>query len=431
MSQQSKRSSTFTSTDLPVKRRRGRPRKDDNQVKKENAHLPVAPASDGTRKNQHVEVDQTAGIDDDMVGQVVSGVIEGSFDAGYLLSVKIANSNTILRGVVFQPGLFSPLTAANDIAPNAKMYKRKELPIPALHPQVQVQVHASVPQLEQNSKQPFQSENQAPIVPEQVLPTELHSGTPFALDQSPSVTVLLTDNLLTDNLPKRDISAQLGGEILPQQNSEFGLDNQFASQLEHTSTVKQDQVMHESEPSDPLGPKVELEVTKDVISGPASVPTVDILPGNDSINHVPLVQHQAVDSGLVPSGLVHDKLKSSNSELHQTPVVAKPQPEPSQPISEPIDFVMEKPISPKNDAPQDIQSELAAEVLKKDETSTNGNLLSDAAKNTEGGSQSAPKKGEATPSELEPAAEESVLPGMLESQISSTAGHTNNVDFVL
>lgn len=39
-----------------------------------------------------------------MTRQNVHGVIYGSFDAGYLITTRIGNNGTLLRGIVFLPG---------------------------------------------------------------------------------------------------------------------------------------------------------------------------------------------------------------------------------------------------------------------------------------------------------------------------------------
>nr|KJB81752.1 hypothetical protein B456_013G160100 [Gossypium raimondii] len=65
-----------------------------------------------------------------MVGQAVSGVIEAAFDAGYLLTVRVGNSDTTLRGVVFKPGHYVPVSAENDVAPNLQMIRRNKIPFP-------------------------------------------------------------------------------------------------------------------------------------------------------------------------------------------------------------------------------------------------------------------------------------------------------------
>ncbi|KAH7426363.1 hypothetical protein KP509_11G098600 [Ceratopteris richardii] len=54
------------------------------------------------------------------VGQSVHGVVDGTFDAGYLVTVRVGKTDTLFRGVVFGPGLSAPLTAENDVAPKTK-----------------------------------------------------------------------------------------------------------------------------------------------------------------------------------------------------------------------------------------------------------------------------------------------------------------------
>ncbi|XP_051129084.1 uncharacterized protein LOC127249996 [Andrographis paniculata] len=126
---------------LPAKRKRGRPRKDSNIFRQSTLQ---SPESANLLKTQHAEVrysnpdsaakaqepDSKDGIADGLAGSMIYGVIEGSFDAGYFVSVRIGNSSTPFRGVVFQPGKIVPVTAANDVAPQAKMYNRRDIPVP-------------------------------------------------------------------------------------------------------------------------------------------------------------------------------------------------------------------------------------------------------------------------------------------------------------
>ncbi|XP_010434110.1 PREDICTED: uncharacterized protein LOC104718132 [Camelina sativa] len=63
----------------------------------------------------------------DLVGKEVSGVIEGSFEAGYHLNVKVKDSDIKLRGLVFIPDRVIPVTTENDVAPLVKMYVREEI----------------------------------------------------------------------------------------------------------------------------------------------------------------------------------------------------------------------------------------------------------------------------------------------------------------
>lgn len=53
----------------------------------------------------------------DLLGQAVSGTLDGTFDAGYMLTVRVANGGHVLRGLVFDPRLCVPISAENDIAP--------------------------------------------------------------------------------------------------------------------------------------------------------------------------------------------------------------------------------------------------------------------------------------------------------------------------
>ncbi|KAG8637035.1 hypothetical protein MANES_15G072500v8 [Manihot esculenta] len=94
---------------IPMKRKRGRPR---------------------VNGNQPCQVDRANFASDAMVGQIVHGVIEAAFDAGYLLSVRVSNSETTLRGVVFKPGRFVPVSTDNDVAPGVQMIRRNEIPLP-------------------------------------------------------------------------------------------------------------------------------------------------------------------------------------------------------------------------------------------------------------------------------------------------------------
>ncbi|XP_016514292.1 uncharacterized protein LOC107831079 [Nicotiana tabacum] len=116
---------------LPLKRRRGRPRKDPSLKRVGRPQVP--PRFELVQEIQPQQVNRTDG----MIGQAVTGVVEAAFDAGYLLSVRIGDSNTNYRGVVFKPGHYVPVTAANDVAPHVQMIRRNEVRPPAEN-QIQV-----------------------------------------------------------------------------------------------------------------------------------------------------------------------------------------------------------------------------------------------------------------------------------------------------
>ncbi|XP_024530947.1 uncharacterized protein LOC112346370 [Selaginella moellendorffii] len=113
----------------PVKKRRGRPRKCDTiaAAAAAAAASPQLGTNGGVgptpaRKVRKRKIDPLSPpqVDASLVGQSVHGVLDGSFDAGYILTVRVGETDTILRGVVFGPGLCVPITTANDIAPNVR-----------------------------------------------------------------------------------------------------------------------------------------------------------------------------------------------------------------------------------------------------------------------------------------------------------------------
>ncbi|XP_030453581.1 uncharacterized protein LOC115675108 [Syzygium oleosum] len=126
------------------KRKRGRPQKltipeDQNSSPSEAANVPEVqhqdpqgnssdpPAHRGSKRDQ---VDRVDGIDNVMLGQRFSGLVEAEFDAGYLLTVRLGNPQKTLRGVVFKPGCHQPVSAENDVAPGVPMIQRVEIPRP-------------------------------------------------------------------------------------------------------------------------------------------------------------------------------------------------------------------------------------------------------------------------------------------------------------
>ncbi|KAG5235694.1 AT hook motif-containing protein [Salix suchowensis] len=128
---------------IPLKRQRGRPRKypklevhhkgnahvprDQNPNRRENAH---AVGFGGVNGKQPRQVDPVNDANDSMIGQSVHGIIEATFDAGYLLNVRVGDTETTLRGVVFKPGHYVPVMPENDIAPGVPMIRRNEIPLP-------------------------------------------------------------------------------------------------------------------------------------------------------------------------------------------------------------------------------------------------------------------------------------------------------------
>ncbi|KAI3676713.1 hypothetical protein L1987_86326 [Smallanthus sonchifolius] len=149
--------------DLLVKRKRGRPRKDESvprNVKHTQPPLTMAaqqpqaptttifPASNNVNK-----------VDPNMVGQAVTCVIDGIFDNGYLLSACVGPNNSILRGIVFQQGRVVPITPVNDVAPHVEMCTRGEFPIPPSNPRNPIQISTPEPVCAKQPAQPVEMQN--------------------------------------------------------------------------------------------------------------------------------------------------------------------------------------------------------------------------------------------------------------------------------
>lgn len=118
---------------FPVKRRRGRPRKDPSQGVTRRMSAQMSSGLDRVSGTKSFQLDAVEDSYNGVVGQPVTGVVESSFDAGYLLSVRIGNSGTNLRGVVFKPGHYIPISAENDVAPHVQMIRRNEISLPLVN----------------------------------------------------------------------------------------------------------------------------------------------------------------------------------------------------------------------------------------------------------------------------------------------------------
>ncbi|KAF5205447.1 At hook motif-containing protein [Thalictrum thalictroides] len=130
MSEEKQVTSSTLEQSLPVKRKRGRPRKDES-LKRVQKPAPEIPKSESVKRNPSRSTTLSSNRDDAFLGQEVSGVLDGSFDAGYLVTVKVVGTNTVLRGVLFDSGFVHPISEANDVASSVRMLKKNEIPSPA------------------------------------------------------------------------------------------------------------------------------------------------------------------------------------------------------------------------------------------------------------------------------------------------------------
>eukprot|EP01018_Ginkgo_biloba_P016415 Gb_29505 [translate_table: standard] len=116
-------------TGLSSRKKRGRPRKSDTVLLPgEITALGVMPSYDGKSKkprNTDNDGSHSAHGNNSLIGQPVHGVLDGSFDAGYLITVRVGDTDTVFRGVVFGPGLSIPPSKITDIAPKVKTTSRE------------------------------------------------------------------------------------------------------------------------------------------------------------------------------------------------------------------------------------------------------------------------------------------------------------------
>ncbi|XP_010448974.1 PREDICTED: uncharacterized protein LOC104731337 [Camelina sativa] len=102
-----------------------------NHQNQDTINSPPPAGNDGLAKRKRgrprTKETSTPKPNTDLVGKEVSGVVEGTFEAGYLLNVKVKDSDIKLRGLVFIPDRVIPVTPENDVAPLVKMYVREEI----------------------------------------------------------------------------------------------------------------------------------------------------------------------------------------------------------------------------------------------------------------------------------------------------------------
>jgi len=409
-----------TPLNVPMKRKRGRPRKEGNAVQGEN--VPVLPGS-GNVLNSSQTAGTTNDRDDEMVGKLVTGVVEGTFNAGYLLNVKVADTDAVLRGLVFIPSQVSPVTVENDVAPNVKMIKRKEIPIPLLNPHAEIH-GSSVPSSVQCNKRPFEPELRVPVSKEQVPPTEIHSSISEVPENQSASTLI-------------PISISSGG--LPQGTSEPGHVNQstsITSELDHGKTIKQGETLHELDASTQVKESnADGGETKD---SEAASELINLVPSIDNTNKEIRTGQQVVDCVDQLNEVIHDK---PNIEFNLIPPCTEPEVLPSEQTSKTVNYFEEKGELPKTDVLENTKTKLAIETLSSVDTSNcDGRPSTDVVNIPVVGSNHAPEAGEpesmpsegigkSVPSESKFSSEGHDLWGRSDPQNFSSFGDINTVDF--
>ncbi|XP_027341283.1 uncharacterized protein LOC113854476 isoform X2 [Abrus precatorius] len=245
MDQQNQNNTPDGSGDVPLKRKRGRPRKYPRPDSEESSYIlvsqnkkqnpvrveqaPGPPGFEGVNGNQQLQRGQENHSNDAMVGQVVSGVIEAVFDAGYLLSVRVGDSDTTLRGLVFKPGRYVPISSENDVAPTVPMIQRNEVPFPSRTAQVQtplpkerneqpVNVHRietltmnGSPSVPQVSRGAVSSSNLVPSSGKNV--PSMTGQTDHLLSRGNLVPVLLQPNNFSNGVPVSNQPSQVKTQV--------------------------------------------------------------------------------------------------------------------------------------------------------------------------------------------------------------------------
>ncbi|KAL3520066.1 hypothetical protein ACH5RR_018215 [Cinchona calisaya] len=337
---------------LPEKRKRGRPRKEVNAAKMGEGNLQLPATPDGIRALKQID---TKPNDRSMVGKVVSGVIDGSFDAGYFLSVRIGNNGPPLRGVIFEPGRIVPISSDNDVAPRAKLYERTELPM--LDPVPQNQSNGVVPELDM----------QQPVLCGRILPSEPQSSASFEFHNLPASTTAHVVSMAVNNS-----CSSLVDKMLRQQDSNFNDQNQsqFIPPAEKLRMVEQNDMMQVYEVSvQSEGQIADAGSAKDWMSESSIKPNANnVLPckeitdqvaqyhnldvgfwpepstpvhnGNtfSGIENLVVIEPQSVvqetqpmDSEVKQNQLASNELKEGCLDFHQPSVIAQGQPLPGEP----------------------------------------------------------------------------------------------------
>ncbi|KAK4345011.1 hypothetical protein RND71_035187 [Anisodus tanguticus] len=272
-------------TILPAKRRRGRPRKDGGFAKRGNLQCPVMapPVSEMSQKDGGV----IGG--NNVVGQMVSGVVDGCFDAGYFISVRVGNSGSTLRGLIFQPGRFAPITPANDVAPLAIMYHRNQVAQPN-------------------------------VAPGQVLSSKPMSSGPFVPNNSQFATVMTHQSGTVDEAHCNSGSS-LGEKTVLQPNQDqrvVQIQSHTTLPVENLRMVEQNEVIQVFELAN------ESEGTTKMIAESILVEpkTSEGTNSNQGLNKA---QNQLMGSIYQSDILFHNNHTSSSGEIHQNPAVSKSQ----------------------------------------------------------------------------------------------------------
>ncbi|KAL8249201.1 hypothetical protein R6Q59_006069 [Mikania micrantha] len=258
--------------ELPIKRKRGRPRKDESMSRTEKRQIqttlspsqpPTIAVVPAIQPPPTVNMNPI-GDNHNIVGQVVTGVIDGFFDAGYLISVRVGPNNTLLRGLVFQQGHFCQITPANDVAPNLNMCRRDNFHIP-----ISNQSQLGTPQ-SSCAKQPSQLSMPVAMQNYQTNPIMTGGSTnelmqvfdvPKMVEEAPKNDDcghrLKNDNLLSDSVTVENFHKN---EIVNNSNLPCGVHT--VEDIDHTSAIDDEHPTFEIDGSEKQGEMNKIDVNQ-------------------------------------------------------------------------------------------------------------------------------------------------------------------------
>ncbi|KAJ0246290.1 Uncharacterized protein HA466_0178380 [Hirschfeldia incana] len=148
------------------------------------------------RQAQHQPV---PAADENLIGRAFSGVVEGSFEAGYFLNVKVLDTEKQLKGIVFLPDKVAPVTPATDLFPQAKMYVRERITAPTEVKKNQAGDCVSEPQTEKNQSSML-SDNH----PMSEAIDEMNHPVDTEMKDVEGQTLSLMPQFASDDVPKED-----------------------------------------------------------------------------------------------------------------------------------------------------------------------------------------------------------------------------------
>lgn len=229
--------STDLSMPTSTKKRRHKRKHETILLPAEIAALGVPSSFDNKSQNPNNENgdNSSAGLGiDSLIGQTVHGILDGSFPAGYLITVKIGGSDTLLKGAVFGPGVKMPRPQINVNLAATKVKHE----ITDMNPGFSSQPSSPPPRTPVTLSEVYEP---APVIKTTAKP-EVYEPVPV-INTTAKPTVVTEVEIASENKPENLRLHQqhefLGGENahnedlrLPQQHGFLGGENDVSEMLE-------------------------------------------------------------------------------------------------------------------------------------------------------------------------------------------------------